>query len=110
MHFIGFSRGTVVNSEIIQRLGTYYPLAGGFTADEDGKRTGNGDLQMTTNTGNNPTNLTPNGRELVNTNPNPYNNAADLNLELTDFRGFKGIEAVLLVLRKLTPFKIARAR
>jgi YD repeat-containing protein len=25
LHFIGHSRGTVVNSEIIQRLGTYYP-------------------------------------------------------------------------------------
>jgi large repetitive protein len=29
LHFIGFSRGTVVNSEIIQRLGTYFPHAGG---------------------------------------------------------------------------------
>ena len=181
MHFIGFSRGTVVNSEIIQRLGKYYPLAGGFQADSEGNRIGSGDLQMTTidphdfaqegldipvgqlttealviaaklsgaaaknpragkiaerfvrfaseitgfneetleysdfkeppvqvwdnisfadnyyqttNTGNNPTNLTPNGRQLVNTNPDPYNNAADLNLDLTEFRGFKGIEAV----------------
>ena len=48
MHFIGFSRGTVVNSEIIQRLGKYYPLAGGFQADSEGNRIGNGDLQMTT--------------------------------------------------------------
>jgi YD repeat-containing protein len=178
MHFIGFSRGTVVNSEIIQRLGTYYPLAGGFEADENGKRIENtGDLQMTTidphdfaqeglnipvgelfdkalalsknlakdpltrkiaeeilkyaskisrfsredldysdfqeprvqvwdnvsfadnyyqttNTGN-PLNLTPNGRELVNINPSPYSNAADVNLDLSDFRGFKGIEAVV---------------
>ena len=177
MHFIGFSRGTVVNSEIIQRLGAYYPLAGGFQADSEGNRTGNSDLQMTTidphdfaqegldipvgelttkalekatelikdpltrkiaegfvrfaseitgfnqetleysdfkeppvqvwdnisfadnyfqttNTGNIPFNLTPNGRELVNINPAPYSNSADLNLELTDFRGFKGIEAV----------------
>ena len=40
--------------------------------------------------------MTPNGRELVNTNPLPYGtNKADLNLDLTDFRGFKGIEAVL---------------
>ncbi len=37
MHFIGFSRGTVVNSKIIQRLGTYYPLAGGFEADGNGR-------------------------------------------------------------------------
>jgi DNA/RNA endonuclease G (NUC1) len=29
LHFVGFSRGTVVNSEIIQRVGTYFPLAGG---------------------------------------------------------------------------------
>ena len=29
LHFIGHSRGTVVNSEIIQRLGTYYPESGG---------------------------------------------------------------------------------
>ncbi|NEP78129.1 MAG: hypothetical protein F6K39_08025 [Okeania sp. SIO3B3] len=27
LHFIGFSRGTVVNSEIIQRLGTFFPEA-----------------------------------------------------------------------------------
>jgi DNA/RNA endonuclease G (NUC1) len=39
LHFIGFSRGTVVNSEIVQRLGTFYPGVYGK----------NGlDLQMTT--------------------------------------------------------------
>ena len=42
LHFIGFSRGTVVNSEIIQRLGTYFPEAGG--RETSGVR----DLQMTT--------------------------------------------------------------
>jgi DNA/RNA endonuclease G (NUC1) len=42
LHFIGFSRGTVVNSEIIQRLGTYFPEAGG--KENSGIR----DLQMTT--------------------------------------------------------------
>ena len=47
LHFIGFSRGAVVNSEIIQRLGTFYPLAGGFTKAKNGERIG-GDLQMTT--------------------------------------------------------------
>ncbi len=41
LHFIGFSRGTVVNSEIVQRVGTYFPDAGG--TDET-----NRDLQMTT--------------------------------------------------------------
>ncbi|MEG4445304.1 DNA/RNA non-specific endonuclease [Microcoleus sp. AT9_B5] len=41
MHFIGFSRGTVVNSEISQRLLTAYPFAGG--SDE-----GNQDFQVTT--------------------------------------------------------------
>ena len=41
LHFIGFSRGTVVNSEIIQRLGTFFPEAGGTNAS-------NRDLQMTT--------------------------------------------------------------
>lgn len=53
LHFIGFSRGTVVNSEIIQRVGTYFPLAGGFinpdgtpAIDETGKPAR--DLQMTT--------------------------------------------------------------
>ena len=47
LHFVGFSRGAVVNSEIIQRLGTFYPLAGGFTKAKNGDRIG-GDLQMTT--------------------------------------------------------------
>ncbi|MBF2017605.1 MAG: beta-propeller fold lactonase family protein [Rivularia sp. T60_A2020_040] len=48
LHFIGFSRGTVVNSEIIQRLGTYFPNAGGVERDEEGKiNRGTGDLQMT---------------------------------------------------------------
>ena len=41
LHFIGFSRGTIVNSEMIQRLGTFFPNAGGTDAD-------NRDLQMTT--------------------------------------------------------------
>jgi len=41
LHFMGFSRGTVVNSEIVQRLGTFFPQAGGTSmADRD--------LQMTT--------------------------------------------------------------
>ncbi|AFZ38163.1 outer membrane adhesin like protein (plasmid) [Stanieria cyanosphaera PCC 7437] len=59
LHFIGFSRGTVVNSEIIQRLGTYYPHAGGavYIDTDDGNKvkpvvdaSGNKvrDLQMTT--------------------------------------------------------------
>jgi large repetitive protein len=47
LHFIGFSRGTVVNSEIIQRLGTYYPNAGGVFRDDNGQVI-RGDLQMTT--------------------------------------------------------------
>ncbi|MCP5368369.1 MAG: tandem-95 repeat protein, partial [Hyphomicrobiales bacterium] len=38
LHFIGHSRGTSVNSEIIQRLGTYYP----------GSDSGIGDIHMTT--------------------------------------------------------------
>lgn len=41
MHFMGFSRGTVVNSEIVQRLGTFFPQAGG-------KSMADRDLQMTT--------------------------------------------------------------
>ncbi|PSB39712.1 hypothetical protein C7B69_01790, partial [filamentous cyanobacterium Phorm 46] len=41
LHFMGFSRGTVVNSEIVQRLGTFFPQAGG-------KSMANRDLQMTT--------------------------------------------------------------
>ena len=47
LHFVGFSRGTIVNSEIIQRLGTYFPEAGGVEKDEDGNVI-SGDLQMTT--------------------------------------------------------------
>ena len=42
LHFVGFSRGTVVNSEIIQRLGTHFPEAGG-KENSDIR-----DLQMTT--------------------------------------------------------------
>ncbi len=42
LHFIGFSRGTVVNSEIVQRLGTYFPNAGGKIGSSVR------DLQMTT--------------------------------------------------------------
>jgi large repetitive protein len=41
------ARGTVVNSEIIQRLGTYFPHAGGVYRDAEGKVL-RGDLQMTT--------------------------------------------------------------
>ncbi|MEG4310901.1 DNA/RNA non-specific endonuclease [Microcoleus sp. AT10_D2] len=41
LHFMGFSRGTVVNSEIVQRLGTFFPQAGG-------KSMADRDLQMTT--------------------------------------------------------------
>jgi DNA/RNA endonuclease G (NUC1) len=41
LHFVGFSRGAVVNSEIIQRFGTYFPDAGGVKG-------GIKDLQMTT--------------------------------------------------------------
>jgi DNA/RNA endonuclease G (NUC1)/PKD repeat protein len=47
LHFIGHGRGAVVNSEVIQRLGTYFPHAGGIERDADGKVT-KGDLQMTT--------------------------------------------------------------
>jgi large repetitive protein len=47
LHFIGFSRGTVVNSEVIQRLGTFFPQAGGVIRDANGKVL-QGDLQMTT--------------------------------------------------------------
>ena len=53
LHFIGYSRGAVVNSEIIQRLETYYPYAGGAinadgtpVKDENNKPVR--DLQMTT--------------------------------------------------------------
>ena len=52
LHFIGFSRGTVVTSEIIQRLGTYFPYAGGPINADGTPVTRNGeqvrDLQMTT--------------------------------------------------------------
>ncbi|WP_460202278.1 DNA/RNA non-specific endonuclease [Scytonema sp. NUACC21] len=41
LHFIGFGQGAVVNSEIIQRLGTFFPNAGGTSKE-------NRDLQMTT--------------------------------------------------------------
>jgi hypothetical protein len=47
LHFIGFSRGAVVNSEIIQRLGVYFPNAGGVVRDAAGQVI-QGDLQMTT--------------------------------------------------------------
>jgi DNA/RNA endonuclease G (NUC1) len=47
LHFIGHGRGAVVNSEVIQRLGTYFPHAGGVYRDADGKVL-RGDLQMTT--------------------------------------------------------------
>lgn len=53
LHFIGFSRGAVVNSEMIQRLGTFFPNAGGLlNADGTPVLDGQGqpirDLQMTT--------------------------------------------------------------
>ena len=161
MHFVGFSRGTVVNSEIIQRLGTYYPNAAPVdlqmtTIDphdfvQDNLDIGVGQIitnalsklseytfadaqdvleymskltgfenetlkysdfkeprvqvwdnidfadnyYQTTNDGSNPINKTPNGRKIENTNRDPYSNSADLNLDLTDFRGFKGLEAIL---------------
>ena len=41
MHFMGFGQGTAINNEIVQRLGTYFPLAGGTSLV-------NRDLQMTT--------------------------------------------------------------
>ena len=41
MHFIGFGQGAAINNEIVQRLGTYFPLAGGTSSE-------NRDLQMTT--------------------------------------------------------------
>jgi DNA/RNA endonuclease G (NUC1) len=46
LHFVGFGRGAVVNTEIVQRLGTFYPLAGGKTKDSNGQITG-GDLHFT---------------------------------------------------------------
>jgi large repetitive protein len=51
LHFIGFSRGTVVNSEVIQRLGNYFPGAGGrIVLNNQGEIVANPDreLQMTT--------------------------------------------------------------
>ena len=33
LHFIGHSRGTVVNSEVIQRIGTHFPESGGKNID-----------------------------------------------------------------------------
>jgi hypothetical protein len=41
MHFIGFGQGAAIDNEIVQRLGTYFPLAGGTSPV-------NRDLQMTT--------------------------------------------------------------
>lgn len=41
LHFVGFGQGAVVNSEIVQRLGTFFPNAGGTALE-------NRDLQMTT--------------------------------------------------------------
>ncbi|WP_293360085.1 MULTISPECIES: DNA/RNA non-specific endonuclease [unclassified Microcoleus] len=41
LHFVGFGQGAVVNSEIVQRLGTFLPNAGGTSR-------ANRDLQMTT--------------------------------------------------------------
>ena len=41
MHLIGFSRGTVVNSELAQRLLTVFPQIGGTSTE-------NRDFQMTT--------------------------------------------------------------
>src|SRR4028118_1752613 len=41
MHFMGFGQGTAIDTEIVQRLGTYFPLAGGTSHV-------NRDLQMTT--------------------------------------------------------------
>ena len=53
LHFIGFSRGTVVNSEMIQRIGTHFPHAGGpLNSDGTPQLDSEGqevrDLQMTT--------------------------------------------------------------
>jgi DNA/RNA endonuclease G (NUC1) len=42
LHFIGFGQGAVVNAEIIQRLGTYFPEAGGLQGSKKQ------DIQMTT--------------------------------------------------------------
>ncbi|MEB3341221.1 DNA/RNA non-specific endonuclease [Okeania sp.] len=53
LHFIGFSRGAVVNSEMIQRIGTHFPHAGGplnadGTPQVDSEGSEIRDLQMTT--------------------------------------------------------------
>ncbi|NJO93192.1 MAG: hypothetical protein HC820_00340 [Hydrococcus sp. RM1_1_31] len=53
LHFIGFSRGTVVTSELVQRVGTYFPYAGGpIDAQGEPVKDAQGkpirDLQMTT--------------------------------------------------------------
>jgi len=42
LHFIGFGQGAVVNTEIIQRLGTYFPEAGGLQGSKKQ------DIHMTT--------------------------------------------------------------
>ncbi|TAE81515.1 MAG: Ig domain-containing protein group 2 domain-containing protein, partial [Oscillatoriales cyanobacterium] len=41
MHFMGFGQGAAINNEIVQRLGSYFPFAGGTSLV-------NRDLQMTT--------------------------------------------------------------
>src|SRR3546814_6951446 len=51
MHFIGHGRGTVVNSEIIQRLGTFFPGAGypgGSPSGGGDTPAGNPGIHMTT--------------------------------------------------------------
>src|SRR3546814_4425368 len=51
MHFIGHGRGTVVNSEIIQRLGTFFPGAGypgGSPSGGGDTQAGNPGIHMTT--------------------------------------------------------------
>jgi DNA/RNA endonuclease G (NUC1) len=50
LHLIGEGRGTVVDTEIVQRLGTYFPAAGGQVLYSNGVRVDNEnrDLQVTT--------------------------------------------------------------
>ncbi len=50
LHFIGDGRGTVVDTEIVQRLGTYFPGAGGQVLYSNGVKVDNNrrDLQVTT--------------------------------------------------------------
>jgi large repetitive protein len=50
LHLIGDGRGTVVNTEIVQRLGTYFPGAGGQVLYSNGVKVDNNrrDLQVTT--------------------------------------------------------------